>query len=296
MSSFSPSVSIASSTSWLSASSTVAWTTGGSPASFDAQLRGTQAQAIDEEMALLSADVYRPDSPGIDGWARLDATELQAAGISPDALEDRSTGLRAAIYTDGDGHYTLAFAGSNDVPDWLNNLAQGVGLDAAQYNQAIALAKDAKLAFGDDLAITGHSLGGGLAAAAALATGSVAVTFNAAGVSDATLRDAGLNPAAARSAAADGQIRRYAVEGEILTSAQEDVPLLRDAMPDAPGHAIEIEAEPLQRPEHRWHDWLDGTAIRNELAYAVQAAARPVTLHGIDSVLQAMAREQPWVH
>ena len=39
-------------------------------------------------------------------------------------LEDRTTGFRAAVYTDGGGHYTLAFAGSNDIPDWLNNLGQ----------------------------------------------------------------------------------------------------------------------------------------------------------------------------
>jgi hypothetical protein len=262
--------------------------------SFDAQVRGRGAKAIDVELARIAADVYQPASRGIDGWSRLGPADLQAAGIAPEALEDRTTGLRAAIYTDGEGRYALAFAGSNDIPDWLNNLAQGVGLDAAQYNQAIALAKDAKLAFGGELAITGHSLGGGLAAAAALATDSAAVTFNAAGVNDETLRDAGLDPAAARAAADNGQIRRYAVNGEVLTGVQEGVPLLRAALPDAPGSRIALQAPPLERPQNRWIDWLDGVALRREVEYGLQLAARPVTLHGMPSVLQALEHDHPW--
>lgn len=268
---------------------------GAETASFNTQLRGTEPQAMDARMAAMADDVYDPASRGVDGWSRLGPAALEAAGIAPEALEDRTTGLRAAMYTDGEGHYALAFAGSNDVPDWLSNLTQGLGLDAAQYKQAIALAKDARLAFGDELAITGHSLGGGLAAAAALAVDSPAVTFNAAGVSSSTLRDAGLDPRAARVAAADGQVRRYAVDGEILTGVQEDVPLLR-ALPDAPGHKIELRAPPLERPHNRWIDWLDGSAIRDELAYRAQLAARPVTLHLMGAVQTALERDQPWAH
>jgi len=263
--------------------------------SFAAQVRGTEAQPIDAQMARMAADVYNPASRGVDGWSRLGPADLMNAGIAPEALEDRTSGFRAGLYTDGAGHYTLAFAGSNDGPDWLNNLAQGVGLDAAQYNQAIALAKDAKLAFGDELVITGHSLGGGLAAAAALAADMPAVTFNAAGVNDATLRDAGLDAGAARAAAADGQVRRYAVDGEILTSSQEDVPLLR-ALPDAPGRKIELHAPPLERPHNSWMDWLDGDAIRSHVEYGLQLAARPVTLHLMGAVEEALARDRPWAH
>ncbi len=248
-------------------------------AGFSSQLRGTDPQPIDAQMARMAADVYKPDSRGVDGWTRLGAAELASAGIDPASLEDRLSGFRAAIYGDGQGHHTLAFAGSNDAPDWFNNLAQGLGLDAAQYRQAVALAKDARLAFGDELAITGHSLGGGLAAAAALAVDAPAVTFNAAGVSSATLRDAGLEPQAARAAADAGQVRRYAIDGEILTEVQEDVPLLR-RLPDAPGHKIELRAPPLERPNN---DWLD-------------RLARPVTLHLMDAVQTALDRDRPWLH
>ena len=96
------------------------------------------------------------------------------------------SGFRAGIYSN-DKQYVLAFAGTNDWRDWLSNVRQATGYDDVQYNQAVAAAKSAKAAFGDALVIAGHSLGGGLAATAALATGTVAVTFNAAGVSDYTL-------------------------------------------------------------------------------------------------------------
>ncbi len=255
---------------------------------FDAEVRGTAARPIDLDLARLAADVYKTHDSAPPGWRRLDAVDLAAAGIAPEQLEDPATGLRAAIYQDADGRTVLAYAGSNDLPDWLNNLAQGVGLDAAQYRQAIALAKDAKLAFGEQLVITGHSLGGGLAAAAALATGSAAVTFNAAGVSNDTFRRMGLEPEAARRLAAEGQVRRYAVAGEILTEAQQDVPLLKHLMPDAPGHAIEL-------PAPRADDF-GGIDLRRRIELGLQAVARPVVLHLMDAVLQSLQQTRPWLH
>ena len=69
----------------------------------------------------------------------------------------------------------------------------------------------------------GHSLGGGLASAAMLAMGEPGVTFNAAGLSDSTLRSLkpGKTPHAIREElAGSGQIRRYNVEGELLTGLQ----------------------------------------------------------------------------
>src|SRR3546814_2651561 len=92
-------------------------------------------------------------------------------------------------------------------------------METQQYNQAVALAKEAEVAFGDgNVVFTGHSLGGGLASAAALSVDASAVTFNAAGLSNETLRDLGLNPNAARSELADsGQVRRYVVNGDPLT-------------------------------------------------------------------------------
>src|SRR3546814_20059195 len=92
-------------------------------------------------------------------------------------------------------------------------------METQQYNPAVELAKEAEVAFGDgNVVFAGHSLGGGLASAAALSVDASAVTFNAAGLSNETLRDLGLNPNAARSELADsGQVRRYVVNGDPLT-------------------------------------------------------------------------------
>ena len=65
-----------------------------------------------------------------------------------------------------------------------------------------------------------------------LATGAPGVTFNAAGLSDNTLRS--LNPGKTPNAireelAGSGQIRRYNVEGELLTGLQQGAMLTPDA-------------------------------------------------------------------
>ncbi|MBS7457148.1 Mbeg1-like protein [Coralloluteibacterium stylophorae] len=250
--------------------------------SFDARVRGQDAQAVDLELAQMAQDVYELGSSGIAGWNRLDDGELMAAGIDPAALEDSSTGFRAAIYTNGDGDHVLAFAGTDatSLRDWAANLGQGLGMDTSQYNQAVALAKDAKLAFGDDLVITGHSLGGGLASSAAIATDSAAVTFNAAGLTDSTLRRIGVDPAAAKQQAEDGGIRRYAVADDILTDKQEhDIPT-RWVMADAVGHKIELDnPDPMSWWEH---------------AIPGKGLVHSINSHLMGAVLDALGGQEPW--
>ncbi|KRE94438.1 hypothetical protein ASG87_17700 [Frateuria sp. Soil773] len=265
---------------------------GNGAAAFDARVRGTDARSIDMQLARISQDVYDPSSRGIDGWQRLDDGQLRAAGIDPASLEDPSTGFRAAVYQDAGGNHVLAFAGSNDIKDWLDNARQGVGLPAAEYNQAVALATQAKVAFGHDLAIIGHSLGGGLASMAALATDTPAVTFNASGLNDATLRrliPEG-DPAALKRQAEQGLVRRYAVDGEVLTSAQEGTPL-----PDAVGHKIALhDPAPVAAPQLHWYDWLYGKAEVLEAGYQAAKLKHSVDLHMIDPVIDALGKDHPW--
>jgi len=259
---------------------------------FDAQVRGPAAKPVDLQLALISQDVYDPTSKGIPGWTRLTGDQLTQAGIDPASLEDPSTGFRAAIYQDKNGDHVLAFAGSNDDKDWLNNFEQGVGLPAAEYSQAVSLATEAKAAFGPSLAITGHSLGGGLASIASLATDSAAVTFNASGLNDETIRrlipDGNLD--ALKQQGNDGLIRRYAVSGEILTTVQESTPL-----PDAIGHKITLnDPDPVAKPNIHWYDWADGKAEVLEAKYAVDLAKHAVDLHDIDPVIAALRNDHPW--
>lgn len=213
--------------------------------SFAEQVRGQEARQVDLTLAMIMSDLYEKGG-GVDGWAPLDADELLQAGIDPATLRNDDTGFRARIYGDGDGHYVLAYCGTDESKDWLTNLRQGLGIDDAQYNQAIALAQEARLAFGDEVVITGHSLGGGLAAASSLVTEVPAVTFNAAGVHDNTIERFGLDAGRAKNDALDGLVRRYTVDNDILTELQEDVIPMRWMMPDAVGHEIELaDPDPL---------------------------------------------------
>lgn len=219
-------------------------------------VRGTQAQPIDLDLAQAARDVYDAKSVGFDDYVRLDDSALNAAGIDAELLLDADSGFQAALYRGADGRHVLAFAGTQDWPDWKQNLRQGIGAESAQYHMAQELAVKSVAAFGDSLVITGHSLGGGLASAAALACGAPAVTFNAAGLSDATIEQLthGADAGTIRDLyAQNGEIRRYQVEGEILTRLQEETPLASNLMPDAIGADIHLEpAEPAPAGTNPW--------------------------------------------
>jgi RHS repeat-associated protein len=111
--------------------------------------------------------------------------------------------------------------------DWANNLQQGTGITAQgwQYEKA---KRDAQPAVAEArrldyrLTFTGHSLGGGLATAAALHTNQRAVTFNA----------AGLNRTFTNLSNAARLITNYRVRGEILSTLQ-DSPAYGWLLPDS---------------------------------------------------------------
>lgn len=250
--------------------------------SFDSQVRGQDAKAIDLELMQISSAVYDPAVQQVGDWNRVSDADLMAAGIDPALLENPESGFRAGIYADGDGNHVLAFAGSNDLKDWTGaNFRQGLGWDAEQYDEAVQLAQLASAAYGDDLAITGHSLGGGLAATAAMAVDGAAVTFNASGVHDSTIEALGLDPGTAKADAADGQIRRYNVDGEALTTAQQDIWVV-NGVPDAPGHEIVLD-DPSP---------LTGFDRFNPVSIVSHSIAK----HMQDVVIEALTQQQPWVN
>ncbi len=148
-----------------------------------------------------------------------------------------------------------------------------VGFGDAQYAAAIQLGSQAKQAFGQELMISGHSLGGGLAAASAMVNDVPAVTYNAAGINDRTLEREGLDASAAKAYTADGLIRGYHVKNELLTHLQEDSIPLKCALPDAAGHLIQLpDPDPLSFGQCL----LPWMMLKHRL-----------DLHGIDSVIKA---------
>ena len=112
-------------------------------------------------------------------------------------LLNKSYGLKSAVYErtleNGNTEYTYAFAGTQDATDILHDGLQLIGA-SGQYTQAIENLQALQENIGSaELTLTGHSLGGGLAALGSMKTGLKALTFNAAGVSSATKLFNGVN-------------------------------------------------------------------------------------------------------
>lgn len=256
-----------------------------SPAEWDPAIAARAA-----ENALLAANVYADDVALPSGFRVAGTADLDQLGLSPEMLEQPGSSFRAQVYATGtgeDSRYVIAFRGSQTAEDWVNNLQQGAGMDSASYAKALEIGKvigrsDAEVVF------TGHSLGGGLASAAAIASGREADTFNAAGLAGDTI-------AAARNVAVglgrgDAPVQAWHVPGEILTLLQNggdrvvgtiggtvfggplggSIGAAVVDMPEAYGiqHAL-----PDARPEGA--GWLDGM--------------NPVSRHGMDWVLAGTA-------
>jgi hypothetical protein len=162
---------------------------GAASAAFAAALRadwgyGDRRGATPSEVtyAKLAKGVYDPDFQGADGYSRIDS------------FIDEKSGLQAALFVNKAGYHVLAFAGTSPTSwaNWKANLSQAFGFGSKQYNQGIDLAIQYYDSSGGNIHFTGHSLGGGIASAAATVTGGGATVFNAAGVHANTLR--GISP------------------------------------------------------------------------------------------------------
>ena len=216
-----------------------------------------QAQLYQEQMALLSEDVYESASGKGEppaGWVRasenlpmLRQQMPQLSGMSDDAIQDmlkpRASGFRAEIYLPdpailGPGYKpTTVFKGSNGEvlqadgtrretgPEdfGANNFPQAIGQKTDYYDRAMDLAFKFSQA-GVDVDYAGHSLGGGLASAAVAVSGERGTTFNAAGLHPETARrfqrenpDSGVQLYDPNS-----RIAAYQVRGEVLNDAMQN--------------------------------------------------------------------------
>jgi hypothetical protein len=147
-----------------------------------------------------------------------------------DVQNDPKTGFRAVALKPldpNDKRVIVAFSGSDEGKDWGDNLKQGAGLPTAQYKEAVDFANKWKASDGNNVILTGHSLGGGLASYASIKTDLRATAVNSAPLA---LDHLGLNPLDAL------RITQYYVPGEALSVLNKANPLdIR------PGFGIEVQ-------------------------------------------------------
>jgi len=172
--------------------------------------------------ALLAQDVYNDVAIPPPGYRVAGEDDLRALNLDPSLLTDGS--FRARVYVTGEGaaaEYSIAFRGSQSAQDWLTNAQQGLGFDSVHYRAALAIGERvARSDIADQVRFTGHSLGGGLASAAAIAAGRPADTFNAAGLHQDTIDEAQAKRQAAGAPTA-AQVDSWQVQGEILALMQD---------------------------------------------------------------------------
>ena len=159
-----------------------------------------------------------------------DAGELAKLNLEP-AMLDRGA-FHAEVYatgTAGQEAYTVAFRGSGGrAGDWVSNGLQGLGLPSNHYARALEIGRSiSRVDPSIQVDFVGHSLGGGLAAHAANASGREAITFNAAGLSSAS--QAAGREVASEAGRLPGTADNFSVPGEFLTTAQEALPLVPNA-------------------------------------------------------------------
>ena len=189
------------------------------------------AYAWNNPINLIDPDGRCPDCPVETYIPLADATysinkgDKTSNGWTAIRVDSDDTGYRAVLFQgeyNGNTEYIYATAGSDDKGDWINNIDQLSG-NSEQYRTSIGNANDL-VGSGDykGVSFTGHSLGGGLASANALATEGKAVTFNAAGLSNATKKANGLVGNTAN-------ITAVIVKGEIVDNLQRTTPGLNPA-------------------------------------------------------------------
>ncbi len=159
------------------------------------------------ELAKLADAVYVDEVP--EGWEVIRTTT-------------HPSGYRSRLYRNKTtNEYVLAFAGTDDLIDWIANVLQGGGYPSLQYQQALNEAEIVIRRYIPDgcrLRITGHSLGGGMGTAVALCHGLEAITYNPAGVHENTII-AGCGSLDCLNKA-DELITAYVTSADILTRLQ----------------------------------------------------------------------------
>lgn len=157
--------------------------------------------ANDLPYAKLSDAVYK--FAEIDGWKLIDK-------------KDGTDGFAAATYKNQKtGEIVVAFRGTefSTHSDRKTDFQLALGKNTSQHQQAVQYFESIKSQYGNNITVTGHSLGGSLAQAVALTYGVQGVTFNSAAVPDEILDQFNNNDIA------NALVRNYILDGEGVNAA-----------------------------------------------------------------------------
>lgn len=208
---------------------------------------------IRDKMDLAGRPHPRGDWKEPPGWHEVGPAEMRKLGIDPALLEDKRTGFHATLFRDDNGRYVLSYEGTNfsDLRGDVLNDVRGAGATSEQVGQAIQAATTVKqrlMANGvtaGNFSLTGHSLGGELAAAGSIATGAKATTFNAAGLSYTSMtlaRESAIqNGFFTSDLDARARVENYSYSKDPLTNIQKIT-----TAPEAFGKQFRIEAPPSE--------------------------------------------------
>jgi uncharacterized Zn-binding protein involved in type VI secretion len=196
----------------------------------EGQMRKSDPAAADQlaksrhtlEMAMLSNATYDPTNPDLVplGYKPMSDADLGKVGLArpsmgPDQQIYQTTG------PDGSPHYVLAFRGTATAEDAKTDAVQGLGFQDDSYSRGMSSAQKMNDS-GQSFEVTGHSKGGGQAAAASAVSGAPATTFNAAGVHEKTLKREGMSEEQIAQANNSGKIQAYNNSRDPLNMVQDN--------------------------------------------------------------------------
>ena len=145
------------------------------------------------EAALMASAVYKDKSLykyRIETLQKLNwHISSRMTSIQKNHPADTGIGLQSMLFektVEGVTEYAYVYAGTNSFEDAVEDVTQLAGL-SPEYSTAVMNARVLETELGDsELTFVGHSMGGGNAIAASMATGRTAITFNTAVVSPLT--------------------------------------------------------------------------------------------------------------
>lgn len=226
---------------------------------------------IRDKMDLAGRPHPRGDWKEPPGWHEVRPAEMRKLGIDPALLEDKRTGFHATLFRDDNGRYVLSYEGTNfgDPQGDVTNDVLGAAGTSPQVRQAIVAATSVKqrlMANGvtaGNFSLAGHSLGGELAAAGSIATGSRATTFDAAGLSYTSMtlaRESAIqNGFFTSDVDARARVENYHFTTDLLTNIQTN-----SSVPHAYGKQIEVQGKMIDWLRYRSTDFGHGLSIMKE--------------------------------